>query len=406
MIEPLCCRSSELFCFPLSWAWDIYKAGSLKLQKGKDTFEIWDPREDLHHLVLHVFGMFYEEWFTNASQTTSSKRRNPTDAQVSKEVLEEIKKYTPMCCSSHTYLALSKMPSELDPFTPVVGWDTLLKAHNTLNPNEKKCKPCMPDWNMMFRASFSAYVNAVLRNPCHAADPKEENAKDLWWCSLLQCKHCACKHPAFKMEGNLTDNFFRETTTFAITNIAAMSLATGTATEASLPHVMTEAFKNLLCLCLGTNYTFDEYNAKTIVAFHLAGEIIQRIGRGCTQRCRLAKFRWYNTIKRRAAITCLQAVGRGSLCRFILRPLPPLSSKPSKDAKGGKKAQPKKDEAKLDDNVLCQLCHHPVLDHTFTDKKSNFKTVISLISMVCHSHDSLLRLRKMNHSTLEYSKNK
>ena len=63
----------------------------------------------------------------------------------------------------------------------------------------------------------------------------------------------------------LTDDFFRGNMSTAITNIAALSMATGTATEASLPHVMTEAFKNLLSLSLGTKYEFTEFNGKAIV---------------------------------------------------------------------------------------------------------------------------------------------
>ena len=115
----------------------------------------------------------------------------------------------------------------------------------------------------------------------------------------------------------------------------------------------------------GTNYVFDDFNAKTIVEAARSGTI--------------------------------------------------FGPSTAKDAKGGKKAQPKKDKPKLNDNVLCQLCHHPVLDHTFTKfsksqtsnskslrfKKSNFETVLSLFSMVCHSHESLLLLRKTNHSTLD-----
>ena len=73
---------------------------------------------------------------------------------------------------------------------------------------------------------------------------------------------------------DLTDDFFRGNMSSAITNIAALSLATGTATEASLPHVMTEAFKNLLSLSLGTKYSFDEFNGKAIVEAVRSGKAL------------------------------------------------------------------------------------------------------------------------------------
>lgn len=63
----------------------------------------------------------------------------------------------------------------------------------------------------------------------------------------------------------LTDDFFRGNVQTAISNIASLSLELGVPTEASLPHLVTLAFKNLLSISLGTDYTFEEYNGKAIV---------------------------------------------------------------------------------------------------------------------------------------------
>jgi large subunit ribosomal protein LP0 len=63
----------------------------------------------------------------------------------------------------------------------------------------------------------------------------------------------------------LNDKVFEQGMKNAITNVAAVSLATGIPTEPALPHVITTAFKNLLSVCLGTEYTFEEFNGKAIV---------------------------------------------------------------------------------------------------------------------------------------------
>jgi len=72
----------------------------------------------------------------------------------------------------------------------------------------------------------------------------------------------------------LTDDFFKENLTTAITNVTAISLATGTPTEASYPHVLTQAFKNLLSISIGTNFTFDEFNGKAIVEAVKSGKAL------------------------------------------------------------------------------------------------------------------------------------
>eukprot|EP00759_Apiculatamorpha_spiralis_P000534 PhF_6_TR10183/c1_g1_i1/m.15791/K02941/RP-LP0, RPLP0; large subunit ribosomal protein LP0 len=72
----------------------------------------------------------------------------------------------------------------------------------------------------------------------------------------------------------LNDDFFRGNFQSAIKNIAALSLALGVPTEASLPHVVTEAFKNLLSLSLGTDYRFKEFNGTEIVEAVKSGKAI------------------------------------------------------------------------------------------------------------------------------------
>jgi len=64
---------------------------------------------------------------------------------------------------------------------------------------------------------------------------------------------------------DLKESFFQENIESAIKNITCLSLATGVPTEPALPHIVTLAFKNLLALSLGTEYTFEEFHGKEIV---------------------------------------------------------------------------------------------------------------------------------------------
>ena len=72
----------------------------------------------------------------------------------------------------------------------------------------------------------------------------------------------------------LTDDFFKENLTAAINNVTCLSLAAGIPTEASYPHFLTQAFKNLLSISLGTNFTFDEFNGKAIVEAVKSGKTL------------------------------------------------------------------------------------------------------------------------------------
>jgi len=57
----------------------------------------------------------------------------------------------------------------------------------------------------------------------------------------------------------------------AIANVAAASLGLGIPTKASYPHLVLNAFKNLLSIAVGTDYEFDEFNGKSLKQSILAG---------------------------------------------------------------------------------------------------------------------------------------
>ena len=60
---------------------------------------------------------------------------------------------------------------------------------------------------------------------------------------------------------SMTDDVKTAKVQAAIANIAKLSLGTGYTTEASLPHVAINAFKNIFSVSLGTDYDFDAFNA-------------------------------------------------------------------------------------------------------------------------------------------------
>jgi large subunit ribosomal protein LP0 len=64
-------------------------------------------------------------------------------------------------------------------------------------------------------------------------------------------------------------NRFRE----GIANVAAVSLALGWTTKASFPHVVVNAFKDILSVSVGTNYDFDEFNGKQLKESILRGPV-------------------------------------------------------------------------------------------------------------------------------------
>lgn len=52
----------------------------------------------------------------------------------------------------------------------------------------------------------------------------------------------------------------------SIAKLTGLSLGSGVATELSLPHAIADGFKNLLAAAVATDYSFSEYNAKSLIA--------------------------------------------------------------------------------------------------------------------------------------------
>jgi len=58
-----------------------------------------------------------------------------------------------------------------------------------------------------------------------------------------------------------------------INKVTAVALALGWTCEASFPHVMLEAFKNILSISLGTDYDFEEFNGTQLKQDILSGKM-------------------------------------------------------------------------------------------------------------------------------------
>jgi large subunit ribosomal protein LP0 len=52
----------------------------------------------------------------------------------------------------------------------------------------------------------------------------------------------------------------------SIANLTGLSLGSGVATELSLPHAIADGFKNLLAAAVATDFSFSEYNAKSLIS--------------------------------------------------------------------------------------------------------------------------------------------
>jgi large subunit ribosomal protein LP0 len=59
-----------------------------------------------------------------------------------------------------------------------------------------------------------------------------------------------------------------------IANVAAISLALGWTTKASFPHVVINAFKDILSVSVGTDYEFDEFDGKALKQSVLRGPVV------------------------------------------------------------------------------------------------------------------------------------
>jgi len=70
---------------------------------------------------------------------------------------------------------------------------------------------------------------------------------------------------------DITDDIMREKASAAVANVTAVSLALGLTNKASFPHVVLNAFKNILAVSVGTSYDFDEFNGKSLKQSVLAG---------------------------------------------------------------------------------------------------------------------------------------
>jgi len=63
---------------------------------------------------------------------------------------------------------------------------------------------------------------------------------------------------------NITESFLENSILTGISNLTAVSLATGILTEASFPHAILDGIKNLLAASVESNYVFEEYNGKKL----------------------------------------------------------------------------------------------------------------------------------------------
>jgi len=63
---------------------------------------------------------------------------------------------------------------------------------------------------------------------------------------------------------SVTDSVLESSMLTAISNLTAVSLATGILTEASFPHAILDGFKNLLAASVESDYVFEEFNGKKL----------------------------------------------------------------------------------------------------------------------------------------------
>jgi len=64
----------------------------------------------------------------------------------------------------------------------------------------------------------------------------------------------------------LTDEVIEQSLIAGINNVTAISLGAGIPTEASFPHLVLDAFKDLLALSVETEFEFEEFNGKKLRA--------------------------------------------------------------------------------------------------------------------------------------------
>jgi large subunit ribosomal protein LP0 len=71
----------------------------------------------------------------------------------------------------------------------------------------------------------------------------------------------------------VTDEKIGEWVTQGLSNVTALSLGAGIPTEASFPHLLMDAFKNLLAISVETEYEFTEFNGKQLRADIKSGKV-------------------------------------------------------------------------------------------------------------------------------------
>ena len=71
-----------------------------------------------------------------------------------------------------------------------------------------------------------------------------------------------------------TDESIQEAMLAGISNLTALSLGAGIPTEASFPHIVMDAFKNLLAVSLETEFVFDEFNGSKLRADIKSGKAV------------------------------------------------------------------------------------------------------------------------------------
>ena len=71
----------------------------------------------------------------------------------------------------------------------------------------------------------------------------------------------------------LKDEFFSSTVESCIKNLTCLSLETGIAIPSSFPHTISRGFKNLISICLATEFTFEEYGASDMIDAIKSGKV-------------------------------------------------------------------------------------------------------------------------------------
>lgn len=70
----------------------------------------------------------------------------------------------------------------------------------------------------------------------------------------------------------MTEEDMKKMFAAGVSNVTALSLATGITTQASMPHVMMNAFKNLLAVCVTTDFSFSAANGEELKEAIVSGK--------------------------------------------------------------------------------------------------------------------------------------